>query len=227
MIAVVSGAAAGLLAAPVLRAAAARYAVADGEPWRECCPLGRRLHRPDGRCPRCGAGGGPGAWRIETAAAAVGAVLGAAASWPVVLPLAWAALFGVVLAFVDARVSRLPDVLTLPLAAGTAVLLVLTAPDGAVLLRCLFAALVLGGGYLLLALVAPVGLGDVKLAPTLGALLGWYGWSAVAGGFVLTFLAAAVWAVALLVSGRAGRGDDLPLGPWMLLGTLLAVLAAS
>ncbi|MFJ1709007.1 prepilin peptidase [Kitasatospora sp. NPDC088346] len=230
MIAVLVGAVAGLLAAPGLRAATARYAVAPGEPWWECCPTGRLLRRPDGGCPRCGERAGPAAWLVEAVAAvvggAVGVVAGAAAYRPSALPLVWVGLFGVVLALVDARVFRLPDVLTLPLALGTAVLLLLTEDRGGVLLRCLYAALALGGVYLALALVAPIGLGDVKLAPPLGALLGWYGWPSVFGGFVLTFLLAGAWGVVLLVTRRAGRGDDLPLGPWMLLGTLLAVLAA-
>ncbi|WP_371498848.1 prepilin peptidase [Kitasatospora sp. NBC_00374] len=226
MIAVLVGAVAGLLTAPGLRAAAARHAVAAGEPRWECCRTGRLLRRPDGTCPRCGERAGPAAWLVEAVAAATGGAIGAAAHGPSALPLVWVGLFGVVLALVDARVFRLPDALTLPLALGTAALLLLTEHRGGVLLRCLYAALALGGLYLALALVAPIGLGDVKLAPSLGALLGWYGWSAVLGGFVLTFLLAGGWGVVLLLTRRAGRGDDLPLGPWMLLGTLLAVLAA-
>ncbi|MEV4614475.1 A24 family peptidase [Kitasatospora sp. NPDC049258] len=226
---VLAGAAVGLLAAPVLRAGATRYAVPAGEPWRGCCRTGRGLRGPAGRCPGCGDRGGPPVALVEAVAALTGAAIGAVAHRPgplPLLPLVWVALFGVVLGFVDAAVQRLPDALTLPLALGTAALLPLTEHRGGVLLRCLYAALALGGCYLLLALVAPIGLGDAKLAPSLGALLGWYGWRAVFGGFLLTFLLAAVWAVALLLARRAGRRDDLPLGPWMLLGTLLAVLAA-
>ncbi|MFB7665196.1 prepilin peptidase [Kitasatospora sp. NPDC056138] len=206
---VVVGAVAGLLAAPLLRAAAARYAVPHGEPWR--AP---------------GVPGGPGVLPVALVAAGVGAATGAAARGPQLLPLAWVGLFGVVLAFVDATVHRLPDVLTLPLALGTAVLLLLTEPQGAVLLRCLYAAAALGACYGVLALLAPMGFGDAKLAPTLGAVLGWYGWSTVLAGFWYGFVLAALWGGAQLLTRRMKGGDSLPFGPCMLLGALLAVLAA-
>ncbi|MGK4582759.1 prepilin peptidase [Kitasatospora sp. HPMI-4] len=201
------GAASGVLAAPLLRAASARYAVPYGEPWR--AP---------------GAPGGPGLLPVGLVAAGTGAAVGAAARWPILLPLAWVAVFGVVLAFVDAAVNRLPDALTLPLFLGAALLLVLTEHQGAVLLRCLYAALALGACYGALALLAPMGFGDAKLAPTLGAVLGWYGWSTVLAGFWYGFVLAALWGGAQLLARRMKGGDAVPFGPCMLLGALLAVL---
>ncbi len=160
-------------------------------------------------------------------AAGVGAAICSVAHGPSVLLLAWIGLFGVVLGFVDAAVFRLPDVLTLPLALGTAALLLLTEHQGGVLLRCLYAALAFGGGYGILALLAPMGFGDAKLAPTLGALLGWYGWRTVLAGFWYGFLLASLWGAARLLTRHSKRGDPLAFGPAMLLGALLAVLAAS
>lgn len=161
---------------------------------------------------------------------AAGAAIGSVAGWPVVPVLCWVALFGVVLAFVDLAVHRLPDALTLPLAGGTAVLLVtaglLTQRTGA-LTRCLLGALLFLAVYGAMALAGPMGLGDAKLAPTLGALLGWYGWRTLFQGWLAGFLLAAVWGVVLLATGRAKAKDPLPFGPCMLLGALLGVLASA
>ncbi|KQV24293.1 hypothetical protein ASE03_03145 [Kitasatospora sp. Root187] len=137
--------------------------------------------------------------------------------------MVWVALLGLVLGLVDASVHRLPDVLTGALALGTAVLLVLTERQS--LLRCLLAAAALGLGFALLALLAPIGLGDAKLAPSLGALLAVTGWGTVLAGLMYAFLLAGLWAVALLLTRRAGRQDALAFGPFLLLGALVAVLA--
>lgn len=228
-----TGLLAAALAAPVLRAAATRHSVPSGEPPRACCPdCGRplRLLPPTGRCPRCGVRLGPRPWAAELPAALVLPAVGAAtAATPPAAALYWAAALGVALGLVDVAVHRLPDALTLPAFAGTAVLLTAAAlADGrpAPLLRCLIAALLCGAVFWGMALVAPVGLGDAKLVPTLGALLGWYGWSAVLAGLVAAFVLAGLYGTVLLLTGRARRGDPLPLGPFLLLGTLAAVLSA-
>ncbi|MDH6579098.1 A24 family peptidase [Kitasatospora sp. MAP5-34] len=246
MIGAVTGAVVGLLASPVLRAVAARHSVPYGEPLRVCCPRGRYWLLPNGSCSGCEERGGPTPGLVELAAAGVGAAIGSVAQspgmqspvmhsqvtyWPMVLVLAWVGLFGVVLGFVDAAVFRLPDALTLPLALGTAALLVLaellTEHQGGALLCCLYAGLAFGACYGALALVAPIGFGDAKLAPSLGAVLGWYGWNTALAGFFYGFLLASLWGAALLLTGRSKRGDSLAFGPAMLLGALLAVLAAS
>jgi leader peptidase (prepilin peptidase)/N-methyltransferase len=223
-----AGALTGLAAAPVLRAAAVRYAVPYGEPLRHCCPAGRVGRWPNGRCPGCAdAAAGPRPGAVEAVAVLVGAALGSVAGAGSVALFCWVGAFGVLLGFVDAAVLRLPDALTLPLAAGTAVLLPFADHRPAVLLRCLLAAAALGLLYGGLALVVPIGLGDAKLAPSLGAVLGLYGWRAVGGGVFGAFLLGGVWGALLLLTRRAGRGDALPFGPPLLAGALLAVLAAA
>jgi leader peptidase (prepilin peptidase)/N-methyltransferase len=227
----VGGALAGALAAPWLRGAAARYAVGYGEAAARCAGCGRALLAlpPSGRCRGCGTAVGARAAVVELAAVAAGAALGTAAGWPVAPVLGWVGLFGVVLAFVDLAVHRLPDALTLPLAAGTAVLLTaagLLEHRTAVLTRCLFGALLFLLVYGVMALLGPMGLGDAKLAPTLGALLAWYGWRTLFQGWLAGFLLAAGWGVVLLATGRAKARDPLPFGPCMLLGALLGILAS-
>ncbi|MFD8594506.1 prepilin peptidase [Kitasatospora sp. NPDC059646] len=214
------GAVLGLLAGVPLRSLVVRFAVPAGQPWRTCAVT------PLGGCVRCGGRSGPPPLTVEAVAAAVGAALAADAP-PRWLPLlVWVALFGVVLGFVDGAVKRLPDALTLPLLAGTVLLVPLADHRPAVWLRCALAAGVLGGLFLLLALLAPMGLGDVKLAPSLGAVLGLGGWRTVYAGVLFMWVVAALWAVLLLVLRRAGRRTELAFGPAMLLGALAAVLAA-
>ena len=82
------------------------------------------------------------------------------------------------------------------------------------------------GFYLLLFLIRPsgMGLGDVKLAASTGAALGWLGWTALVAGTFLTFVLAAVYGLALLLLRRADRTSQLPLGPSIVAATLAAIL---
>ncbi len=237
----VAGGAAGAVFAPVLRGAVVRHAVEYGEPVASACPACARPVRalpPTGRCPGCGGRLGPAAGLVEAVAAAVGAALlwtgGPGAAGPVgVLPLLWAAAFGVVLAFVDGAVRRLPDALTLRMGLGTALLLGVAAfaagAPGA-LPRCLWVALAAGALFEVPAWFGLLGGGDGKLALVLGALLGRYGWGAAFAALFLASATAGAWGIARALAAwarrRPARGIELPFGPFMLLGTLLAVALA-
>ncbi|WP_367539259.1 A24 family peptidase [Streptomyces globisporus] len=143
----------------------------------------------------------------------------------------WLALapVAVLLAVVDRRVHRLPDPLTLPLAAAAVLLL-----GGAALLpghagswtSGLLGGLALGGFYLLLFLINPngMGFGDVKLALALGVALGWYGWTVLLVGGFAGFLFGAAYGLALVLLRRAGRRTGIPFGPFMIAGALTGVL---
>ncbi|MFH8880477.1 prepilin peptidase [Streptomyces californicus] len=162
--------------------------------------------------------------------AAVGVALAAATGARPEL-VAWLALtpVAVLLAVVDQRVHRLPDPLTLPLAA-TAVLLL----GGAALLpgaagswtSGLLGGLALGGFYFLLFLINPngMGFGDVKLALALGVVLGWYGWAVLFIGGFAGFLFGAVYGLGLVLLRGAGRKTGIPFGPFMITGTLAGLL---
>ncbi|MFK4144095.1 prepilin peptidase [Streptomyces sp. NPDC004065] len=173
---------------------------------------------------------GPSVPVVATVTALVCAAL-AAATGPRPEAVVWllAAPVGVLLALVDHRVHRLPDVLTLPLAAGTAVLLGLAGPLPAAAgswPTALLGGLALGATYFVLFLVNPsgMGFGDVKLALGLGAALGWYGWPVlVAGGFA-GLLYGAVYGTGLVLLRRAGRKSAIPLGPFMLGGAFTGLL---
>ncbi|MFJ4618965.1 prepilin peptidase [Streptomyces sp. NPDC088812] len=203
--------------------------------WRRTCPHGHPLRGWLGpaRCARCvpaAARYGPGGPVLATVTALVCALAAVAtglrpelAVWLLLAPV------GVLLAVVDLRVRRLPDPLTLPLAAaalallGVAALLPEHAGDWT---TALLGSLALGAGYLVLHLINPAGMGfgDVKLALGAGAVLGWYGWAAVMLGTFAGFLLGALYGGALVVAGRAGRGTTIPFGPFLIAGAFTGLL---
>jgi len=135
---------------------------------------------------------------------------------PVPLLLGWLA---VPLAAADFARRRLPDALTLPaypmLGLAVAFAAVVGADPG-IGLRAVVGVLVFGGAHAVVHFVAPraLGAGDVKLAGSLGAVLGAVGWPALA-------LAATLAAVGTLVVAVARRARSAPHGPGLLFATWL------
>ncbi|MFE1831872.1 prepilin peptidase [Streptomyces yangpuensis] len=234
------GVAAGLL----LPRAAYRLSVEPGEPWREHCPRGHRLRGwlgparcrtpgPEGCAPE-GSGTahayGPRAVLPAVLTAAVCALVAAAVGVrPEAAAFAGLAPLLVLLALIDRAVHRLPDVLTLPLAAGAAALLGIAAllPGSAGSWRlALLGGGALGAAYLVLHLINPagMGLGDVKLALSLGVALGWYGWGVWASGAFLGLLYGSLYGLTLLLRGSATRDQGFAFGPFMAAGALTGVL---
>jgi leader peptidase (prepilin peptidase)/N-methyltransferase len=167
---------------------------------------------------------------LEVVGAVVFALVGLRSGWSAELPAwMWFAGLGLLLSVVDLREHLLPNRVLVPGTVVTAGLLALAAAvgdDWSALGRALAAA---AAGFLVLlvmALIAPAGLGmgDVKLAALLGLVLGWIGWPALLLGLFLGFLLQAVAALALLGVGRAGRSTELPFGPALVAGALAAAL---
>ncbi|WP_233578511.1 A24 family peptidase [Micromonospora sp. BL4] len=232
-----------LTVSPLLRWAALRYGVPSGTASRTGCdacgaPIG--LTRPwpalgpVGRCGRCRAPVGPPPGTVELAAlAGLAAVVLLALVGPSggALPaLAWWLGWTVPAVFVDLAVHRLPDRLTLPAAAGTWLLLGVAAlgdPEPGPWLRAVTAgaglAVLFAGSTLLLGRRG-FGLGDAKLALSVGALLGWYGWPVLLLGLLLAFGLSALVSLGLLAARRARWTTHLPFGPFLLLGTVGALL---
>jgi leader peptidase (prepilin peptidase)/N-methyltransferase len=165
----------------------------------------------------------------------VGAVSFAALGWalwpsPILPAILVVAGIGLLLAPIDLAVLRLPDPLV-----GTAFVAALALLGAAAvwtghydaLLRAILAGAAMAGGYLLLALLpgGQLGLGDVKLVGVLGLPLGWLGWGYVLAGAALPHLVNAPVILVMLLSGRVRRHSALPLGPALLAGSLLAVVA--
>ncbi|MFF8607307.1 prepilin peptidase [Streptomyces sp. NPDC015346] len=246
------GAATGLL----VPRAAYRLSVEPGRRWRDTCPAGHALAGPAGgwlgtpACRACATEATPpSAPRPITAPLRITAPrrITAPLLTPLLTALVCAALalatgprpelvvwllyapFGVLLATVDIRVHRLPDRLTLPLAAATPLLLAgaeLLPYDGGSWLHALLGGLALGGGYFALFLIHPngMGFGDVKLALSLGAALGWYGWGVLFAGTFAGFLLGALYGFGLVLARRGSRTSAIPFGPFMLGGALLGLL---
>ncbi len=133
------------------------------------------------------------------------------------------------LAFIDAAVKRLPDLLTGAAYAATGVFLILAAAvigHWGALARAALGGLVLAAVYLILLLISPsgMGLGDVKLAASLGTILAWTSWNLLLLGGFGGFALAAIYSVALLATGRATRKQQIPFGPFMIAGAFLALL---
>ncbi len=144
---------------------------------------------------------------------------------------AYLTVVGVVLTFIDVALNRLPDPLTLSSYAVAAALLGAAAPftdhGGA---RFTWALAGMGALFLLYALQwfflpGQIGLGDVKLAGVLGMYLGWLGLRAWILGVFAGFALGAVYSLAMLAARRATLKSTIPFGPFMLAGTLMAVLA--
>jgi leader peptidase (prepilin peptidase)/N-methyltransferase len=233
--------AAALVTGARIRGSVFSRSVEPGEPPRDACPacareVGSAGHRwysllpMTGRCPACRVRIGPPALSVELATALALAVVATRASSPWELAgLAWLVLFAIPLVFIDIAVHRLPDALTGAAFAGTLGFLTVAALTGGhpgQLARAGIAAVALCAFYLLLFIIRPsgMGFGDVKLAASVGLGLGWIGWQAVVAGTFLTFIIAAVYGVALLLLHRATRSSQLPFGPFIVLGTLLAIV---
>lgn len=205
---IVGSAAVGALAGPPLRAIIAQYATPSPAPALRPRPL-----------------------IVEVTTALLFGALAARVHPGLVLAAAcWFAACAVPLAFIDIAVRRLPDPLTGAALAGTLSLLAaaaLTAGHPGDLAKAVIGAVALPAFYLLLFLIRPsgMGLGDIKLAASAGAALGWLGWQQEVAATFATFTAAALYAIALLAARRATRTTQFPLGPFIIAGTLLVLIA--
>lgn len=152
--------------------------------------------------------------------------------WAGVLLLAllwYFAAISLALTAIDIRHHRLPNAIVLPsYAVIGALLLALAAFSGSwgQLLGALLGLLVYGALFLLIALVYPkgMGLGDVKLAGVLGAVLGWFGWSQLIIGWLFAFLLGGLFGGVLLLFARAKKNTEIPFGPFMLAGAWVGLL---
>ena len=140
----------------------------------------------------------------------------------------WFVLTGVVLAVIDVRIHRLPNVLVgLTFVIGSLLLFV-----HGLLIHSLsqFTSAALGAVTLVLAygvlhLLGGIGMGDVKYAGVVGLYLGSISWDALWWGTLMAFLLltlASVWSVLLeqMSLGHQQRGRAMPFGPAMVAGTI-------
>jgi leader peptidase (prepilin peptidase) / N-methyltransferase len=187
--------------------------------------------RVRGRCAACAPALGPASLAAELLTAAVFGVLAVRfGPHPVLAAYCYLAAVGAALAIIDARHRRLPDALTLPsypVALALLGIAALTGPGGARPYLTALAGLAAAGLlFAAQALIYPAGIGwgDVKLSGLLGAYLGWLGIGSLVAGLFAGYLLAAGAGLALLAARRATRTTLIPFGPFLLTGTLLAIL---
>ncbi len=192
-------------------------------------PVGALLvpRRP---CPGCGARLGARSWALPwiTAVLFVGAgivVEPAALPAHLVLVATLAAM-----TVIDLELRIIPNRLVYPATAAALALLALAAAltgDPARLGRALIGAALAWAFLFILWVVSPasMGFGDVRLAFLLGLFLGWSSLVGVLVGIFLGFALAAVVGVGLIVTGAAGRKTQVPFGPFLAAGALVAIAA--
>lgn len=126
-----------------------------------------------------------------------------------------------VTAIIDLKEQIIPDCfIVFGLASGTAFALA----GGSRFLRDALLGAVIGGGILLaIALVSKGGMGwgDVKLSAVIGLFLGW---QSTLVTLYISFVSGGVFSLLLLLTGKKGRKDPVPFGPFLSGSAALALL---
>ncbi|MGV8913705.1 MAG: prepilin peptidase [Rhodoglobus sp.] len=142
------------------------------------------------------------------------------------------AAISIALTLIDLDTQTLPNRIVLPsIVVGVLLLVIASAGTGnwGAMIGALAGSAALFAFYFIVALISPrgMGMGDVKLAAVLGLYLGWLGWGVLAVGAFAAFLLGGLFAIVLLVAGRARRRSAIPFGPWMIAGTWLGIACGS
>lgn len=133
----------------------------------------------------------------------------------------------IVLAVYDLKWYLLPDKVLIPLIIPSILLIILSFVDSGsykVISGPLIAAAVFGGFFYLLAAVSGgkwMGGGDIKLSFLMGLILGVQKTSVA---MLLAFNAAAIVGVYLLLTRKLKRDHQIPFGPFLIAGTIVAYL---
>jgi leader peptidase (prepilin peptidase) / N-methyltransferase len=151
---------------------------------------------------------------------------------PALAPAWWIlALVGTIIVRTDLATHRIPNAVTAP-AFGCAAVLLAIPWDMTAYARAWLAALSLTVVFLVMATLVPTGLGmgDVKLAPTLGLYLGYLGWSELLVGVMAGFVVAAAVSLIIVLRHAVARRSvgaalrrAVPFGPFLLLGALVGL----
>lgn len=202
--------------------------------WRDNVPvLSWLLLR--GRCRHCGKRIPLRYPLVEVATAVLWAATAAAhgLSWllPALLVFDWAL---VVATAIDLEHQIIPNRLTLPLAPILLVLLIpptLASGVRADLVRAVVAGVGVPAAMLALSETfrvirgqAGMGMGDVKLAVSIGLVVGYLGGWHLLIWFYASVLSSVAVAVGLVLAGRARLATRIPYGPYLALGSLVAVV---
>lgn len=185
---------------------------------------------PGASCPACGERLARRYFLVPPATAVLFALTAArlGAGWALPAHLLVVASL-VAITVVDLRLKIIPNRIVYPTIFASVPLLAAAAVAGGdldALWRALLGATLAWTGLLVVHLVSPsaMGFGDVRLAFVLGLFLGWSSLGLVLGGLFLGFLLAAVAGVALALARVTSLKAQIPFGPFMAAGALLAIL---
>ncbi len=131
----------------------------------------------------------------------------------------------VAIAGIDTDHQIIPDVLSLP---GIALGILMSLGPGAIGWKDSLLGVCVGGGVFVVIIAgsslvlgqAGMGVGDVKLGAMLGAFLGW---KLALLSILLSVLTGGPLAAVLLATGRKGRRDPVPFGPFLALGGVVSL----
>jgi leader peptidase (prepilin peptidase)/N-methyltransferase len=152
-------------------------------------------------------------------------------SAPLLIPLLLlVSAASIALFFIDLDTLTLPNVITYPLFIVSATYLTglaFATKSWESLASAGLGALIYFGFFFLMWFLTGgrgLGFGDVKLAPTLGALIGWFSAPAalvgIAGAFIIGGLPAGI----AMATGIIKKGTQIPFGPMLLVGAWVGVL---
>lgn len=146
---------------------------------------------------------------------------------PLLLILASATI---ALTMIDFDTMTLPNVITYPIFILTALYLAALAfyaSDWDSLISAGLGALVYFGFFFLMWLLTGgrgLGFGDVKLAPTLGAMIGWLTLNGTFVGIMGAFILGGIPAGIVMALGIIKKGTQIPFGPMLILGAWVGLL---
>lgn len=211
-------------------------------PPSACGACGSRLTAPDlvpvfswialrGKCRHCGTAIGKEPIVLEIANATLFVLFGLRfGADPVLVAFCILGAALVALVWIDLREFRLPREISYTAFVLGAIALVVAAlvnDEPERIWQAFFGAgialAIMGGIFLLAKRMGGMGDGDVRLAPLLGLFMGYLNPGIVPIGLFFGFLLGAVVGVAMMGVGKAGRRTALPFGPFLALGTVIAV----
>lgn len=153
------------------------------------------------------------------------------AEWALLVAWLILAQAGVFLSAIDIAAYRLPTrVVTVIAGMITAAIATATLLEHSseTLVHAGLGALTVGGVYLLLFVLVPsgIGAGDVRLAAVTGLTLGSSNWRAVTLGLALPYLLCLPFAVAMVLRRNGPHTAQIPFGPFLIGGSLVAAVTS-
>ncbi|MCG2620610.1 A24 family peptidase [Arthrobacter sp. I2-34] len=152
--------------------------------------------------------------------------------WALLAACLYLLAVGARLSWIDVRTHTLPDRIVFPAYGVAAALLAAAALAGGDAAR-LWGLLAGGAGlwafYFTVRFIHPAGMGfgDVKLAGVLGMYLGYLDAGRLFWGTMAAFALGGLYGLTLVLLRRGNLKSAMPFGPFMLLGTVAALLPAS